>query len=84
MEAMAMAGIDYTECGMDTNEFEKEDYYDPPPHLLVVEEEAMKKNNSDKNSLNTSNYDNQEQEEDGELHHKFDGQRSFREPSISF
>lgn len=43
-EALAMAGVDYMEWGMDVEEWERDDEL-PPPHLLAdrdVEEEEEK------------------------------------------
>ena len=40
MEALAMAGADCYEWGMDVEEWEREDIeLEPPPHLLADEEE---------------------------------------------
>ena len=38
LEALAMAGVDYIEWGMDIEEWERDDEL-PPPHLLADEEE---------------------------------------------
>ncbi|GAY59531.1 hypothetical protein CUMW_195180 [Citrus unshiu] len=40
VEALAMAGADYHESGIDVEEWEREDIeLEPPPHLLANEEE---------------------------------------------
>ncbi|KAL5751503.1 hypothetical protein ACOSP7_021712 [Xanthoceras sorbifolium] len=41
IEALAMAGVEYVEWGMDVEEWEREDSdAPPPPHLLAEEEEG--------------------------------------------
>lgn len=41
LEALAMAGTDYAEWGMDFEEWEhREDLEPPPPHLLADEEDV--------------------------------------------
>ena len=54
LEALAMAGANYLESGMDIEEWEQQDLGPPPPHLLAEEEEReeeekiyQKKNNED-------------------------------------
>ena len=39
LEALAMAGANYLESGMDIEEWEQQDLGTPPPHLLAEEEE---------------------------------------------
>lgn len=40
IEALAMAGANYIECGIDTEQWEREDLAElPPPHLLAEEED---------------------------------------------
>ena len=39
LEALAMAGANYLESGMDIEEWEQQDLGPPPPHLLAEEEE---------------------------------------------
>lgn len=83
MEAMAMAGMDYTEWGIDIDEFELEDYLDPPAHLLAHEEEdddeTMKKPYTHNCSFDISKY-NANEKEDSDLHKKLGGQRDRRIP----
>ena len=53
LEALAMAGVNYLESGMDIEEWEHKDLGLPPPHLLTEEEEEiyLKKNNEDDGSI---------------------------------
>ncbi|GAV84674.1 hypothetical protein CFOL_v3_28116 [Cephalotus follicularis] len=47
LEALAMAGLDYNEWGLDTEEWERKDLETmPPPHLLAEEEEIVKRDYS--------------------------------------
>lgn len=39
IEALAMAGADYVEWGIDMEEWEQREMERPPPHLLADEEE---------------------------------------------
>nr|DAD41112.1 TPA_asm: hypothetical protein HUJ06_015435 [Nelumbo nucifera] len=41
LEAPAMAGVDYAECGVDLKEWEHGELELPPPHLLAEEEKKM-------------------------------------------
>ncbi|KAJ0083019.1 hypothetical protein Patl1_12405 [Pistacia atlantica] len=44
LEALAMAGTDYAELGMDFEEWEhREDLEPPPPHLLADEEDDVRR-----------------------------------------
>ncbi|KAJ0082097.1 hypothetical protein Patl1_12412 [Pistacia atlantica] len=44
LEALAMAGTDYAEWGMDFEEWEhREDLEPPPPHLLADEEDDVRR-----------------------------------------
>ncbi|EOX92086.1 Uncharacterized protein TCM_001093 [Theobroma cacao] len=52
IEALAMAGIDYLEWGMEIEEWELEDL-EPPPHLLAeeAEEDIFQNNIKDSSSI---------------------------------
>nr|DAD21957.1 TPA_asm: hypothetical protein HUJ06_023420 [Nelumbo nucifera] len=41
IEALAMAGVDYMECGIDLDEWERREFEPPPPYLLA--EDAYRK-----------------------------------------
>lgn len=45
VEALAMAGADYVECGIDLNLLDSRDREDPPPYLLA--DDAFKKGHDD-------------------------------------
>ncbi|GMN33811.1 hypothetical protein TIFTF001_004351 [Ficus carica] len=40
IEAMAMAGIDYSECGIDTEDWELGDRELPPPVYLLADQQS--------------------------------------------
>lgn len=45
IEALAMAGADYVECGIDLDLLDSRDREDPPPHLLA--DDAFEKGHDD-------------------------------------
>ncbi|KAK2651800.1 hypothetical protein Ddye_011656 [Dipteronia dyeriana] len=51
IEALAMAGVDYVEWGLDVEEWEREDSELPPPHLLAEEEEEQQQHHCESRDI---------------------------------